>query len=150
MASVCFIMQKTAKGVEAVAGINNLPGENATALYERAKRECKEGQSPSAVYSQFRSIPASLLGLAMAKAARENWSGLTACDKFGIATTYIPAWNSAAKAVGVKHEFTTQAATTDTAFNFSTTPETAPETPAPVAETPSETPAPETGKGKAR
>jgi hypothetical protein len=148
MASVCFIMQKTAKGVEAVAGINNLPGENATALYERAKRECKEGQSPSAVYSQFRSIPASLLGLAMAKAARENWSGLTACDKFGIATTYIPAWNSAAKAVGVKHEFTSQAAVTDTAFNFSTTPETAPET-APETSAP-ETSAPETGKGKGR
>lgn len=113
-------MKKTTKGLEAVRGLNSLKGESASALYERVKRSCGEGESPSAVYARFSGIPASLLGLAMAKAAREKWSSLKACDEFGIDADYIPAWNSAAKAVGVQHELSAPTAATSEAYNFST------------------------------
>lgn len=82
-----------------IRGTSNLAGESSSALLARAKREAKEGETTSAVYSRFSSIPAIVLAKAWQSAQARKRSTLEACDDLGIDPAYVDAWRSACLAV---------------------------------------------------
>lgn len=80
-------------------GLEPLAGESSTALAHRAEREKKEGETVSAVYSRFSTIPASLMSKAWQGAFNRKESALAACERLKIDPAYIPAWRSLCLAV---------------------------------------------------
>lgn len=116
MPSVCFICRENQDEIIVERGVEGYEGEADSALWDRTKEQCGEGEAPSRVYTRFKQIPSALLAAAYALAVDLKLSPNAAAEHFAIGTQYIPAWESAARSNGIEGKLSATSGKTSKRF----------------------------------